>query len=232
MKTLTLLTALIGFAALAIGQTSETEVFTLPDEVVTEKAITSVVNAVAPEYPTDMLRSGQTGYVTADLKIDMNGRVTAIDIRHCENRAFAESAETALKRWTFNSIEDSPNVGERTATVPIRFDLPGKRATPPKDDPFGSAVSATSEEEPIKAVPPIYPASMRRNGKSGSVLLGTTVDREGKVIGVVVLDADDRSFADAAKEALWEWQFAESDGNLAGNQRYIEVPLRFVLAGN
>ena len=30
---------------------------------------------------------------------------------------------------------------------------------------------------------------MRRNGKSGSVLLGTTVDREGKVIGVVVLDA-------------------------------------------
>jgi TonB family protein len=204
----------------------------LPDEVVTEKAVTSVVNAVAPEYPTEMLRSGQTGYVTADVKIDMDGRVTTIAIRNCENRAFAKSAETALKRWTFNPIEDSPSVGERTATIPIRFDLPDKQATPPKDDPFGSAVSATLEEQVITAVPPIYPASMRHNGKSGSVLLGTTVNREGKVIGVVVLDADDRLFADAAKEALWQWQFAESDGNFAGDRRYVEVPIRFVLAGS
>jgi protein TonB len=71
------------------------------------------------------------------------------------------------------------------------------------------APSAHAEIKPIKRVEPVYPPEAVRAGTSGFVEVEFTVDANGKVASVSVLNAKPaRTFESAAVKAVKQWQFA------------------------
>jgi hypothetical protein len=56
-------------------------------------------------------------------------------------------------------------------------------------------------------------------------------NRRSRVVGVAVLETDHNEFANAAKEALWQWEFVDSARPLPDGKRQVKVPIRFMIAG-
>lgn len=208
-------------------ESTDSGVIKLPETVVTENTDTLVLKAVTPSYPCEMARECMTGYARADVSVNKAGSVIGVRIAETNEQAFGEAAEEALWNWKFSRS----NRDHRRLTIPIRFDLPGMpHRARPVDRPE-VIVTATFESQVVRSIAPEYPSSLCRNCKTGKVVLEATVDEDGRVIGVSVLETDHRKFADAAREALWQWEFIDSARPLPDGKRQVKVPIRFMIAG-
>jgi protein TonB len=75
------------------------------------------------------------------------------------------------------------------------------------------ATPASADLKPIKRVEPEYPIDAVRSGTQGFVELEFTVDANGKVTSVSVVNArPSRTFEKAAVSAVKQWQFAPGGG--------------------
>lgn len=75
------------------------------------------------------------------------------------------------------------------------------------------ATPASADLKPIKRVEPKYPVEAIRSGTQGFVELEFTVDADGKVISVSVVNArPSRTFEKAAVAAVKQWQFGPGGG--------------------
>ncbi|MEG3193852.1 energy transducer TonB [Lysobacter sp. D1-1-M9] len=75
------------------------------------------------------------------------------------------------------------------------------------------ALPAHAALEPIKRVEPRYPPEAARSGVEGFVEVEFTVDAEGKVESVSVVNArPSRTFESAAVSAVKKWTFAPGGG--------------------
>ena len=72
--------------------------------------------------------------------------------------------------------------------------------------PHQSPTQVTLHLKPLSAVRPLYPPAAKAAGIDAKVTLRTTVEKDGSVSRVEVLDGDPE-FAKAAIEALREWRF-------------------------
>lgn len=61
----------------------------------------------------------------------------------------------------------------------------------------------------ISSVMPKFPAAARKGKASGAAVAQITVDGEGRVVNVEVLEAPHPSINEAVKEALYKWRFAK-----------------------
>lgn len=230
MKQLIVVGFALGFCLSGMGKAGESEdskVVSLPETVVSESMETIALNSIAPSYPREMALQCMTGYVVADVTVNASGRVIGVDLRTSTQPAFAEVAEEALWKWTFVSAERDT----RHFVVPIRFGLPGIPDAERPEERYEIVVMASLESQVISSVMPDYPPELCRHFKSGRVMLEASVDQEGRVLDVTVLQADDPKFADAAEEALRQWTFVASDQPLPGGIRHVKVPMKFMLAG-
>lgn len=86
--------------------------------------------------------------------------------------------------------------------------------------------------KPSRTIPPKYPDEMRAVGMPGKVVVGVTIDAEGKVVRVMPVQSTHEGFEDAAIEAVAQWTFQPGvKGGKLVNTR-IEVPISFSLAGS
>lgn len=76
-------------------------------------------------------------------------------------------------------------------------------AAPPAED----RTAFDTPPRPLDLVTPEYPASLRRDGTEGNVLVAFTVDTRGRVQDVEVREATNREFETAAVEAVRQWRF-------------------------
>ena len=77
---------------------------------------------------------------------------------------------------------------------------------------------------------PPYPFMARRRGIEGTVRVRFTVDREGRVRDLVILDSDPPGvFEDAVRDSVPNWRFrpGRKDGNAVDTR--VELPIRFEL---
>lgn len=231
MKLLIVGGLIFGFCLSGMGRTDESDdsqVVSLPETVVSEDMDTITLKPIAPSYPREMALQCITGYVVADLTVNASGRVVGVDIPTSSQPAFAEAAETALWKWEFVPAESE----SRHFVIPIRFGLPGMPDATRQDSRSEVVVMATLESQVISSVMPEYPPELCRHLKNGQVLLDASVNQEGRVTDVTVLEADEPEFADAAEAALWKWTFVSSPEPLPGGIRHVKVPMTFMLAGH
>ena len=73
---------------------------------------------------------------------------------------------------------------------------------------------------------------MKRNGTTGGATLSLVVDAEGKVHDVQVVKFTHQEFADAAIEAVSQWQFDPGQKNGANVNTRVTVPINFSIGGN
>jgi len=76
---------------------------------------------------------------------------------------------------------------------------------------------------------PIYPLIARKFGKEGKVVLRLTLDAQGQLQGIEVIEANGFGFAEAASAAIRQSTFAPAVKNGRVISSKVLVPIRFVL---
>jgi protein TonB len=103
-------------------------------------------------------------------------------------------------------------------------------AAPPAPPAPPSKVKADLSTHVISAVPPRYPTESRRSHEQGTVVLGLTLDVNGKVAEISIVHSSGyRRLDEAALRAVRKWRWAPTlrDGQPAIVQGQVEIP--FVL---
>lgn len=107
----------------------------------------------------------------------------------------------------------------------IESPTPAVKPVPVEDVEFGSATGPAFKHKEM----PVYPPMARRLGKEGRVLLRLTIDENGKLLNVEVLEGAGFGFTEAAVEAVKKSTFlpAIKDGRSIMSRALL--PIKFTL---
>jgi protein TonB len=77
---------------------------------------------------------------------------------------------------------------------------------------------------------PVYPASAKKMGMEGKVMLKVFVSREGRVLNIEVGQSSGYEILDkAALEAVKNWRFVPARQGESPRDEWVQVPVAFVL---
>lgn len=99
-------------------------IFALTTQVAVLRADTEPpvpVRTVAPKFPDEMRRQGNSGVVTVSCLIDEKGNVTEPKVVKASNDAFAEPAIEALKKWKFKPAKKDGEAVAIRVNIPVQF---------------------------------------------------------------------------------------------------------------
>lgn len=81
---------------------------------------------------------------------------------------------------------------------------------------------------PVRQVAPKYPEEARRAGVSGEVRALLTIDEQGNVVDVRILETPgDYGFDRAVREAVSQWKYRPAEVNGIAVRQKVEQPFRF-----
>lgn len=81
------------------------------------------VRTIAPKFPDEMRRAGNSGLVTVSCLIDEKGNVTDPKIVKASNDAFSEPALEALKKWKFKPAKKDGEPVAIRVNIPVQFNV-------------------------------------------------------------------------------------------------------------
>ncbi len=123
------------------------------------------------------------------------------------------------------ALELAGGNASQPAPVPVADAKPGEILNPADDD-------VTAGLTPLKARPPNYPWQARRKGIEGFVKLEFSVDEEGRVKDVEILDAMPQGvFEKAASRAISKWTFEEADQSAGRYRQVFDFELKDIERG-
>jgi TonB family protein len=172
-----------------------------------------LMRKVNPEYPEQAKLEGIEGSIKLTITVNEEGNVYEIKTDPENNPILEKAAIDAVKKWKYNPILLNAKPVPVIATATVVFSL--KDATPP-----GQAQKAPSEikvpkskplkivsegEKWIHTVQPVYPEEAIKAGIQGQVLLEVTINEEGLVYDVRVVQGHPL-LAKAAVAAVKQWQ--------------------------
>ena len=157
-----------------------------------------LVKAVTPYYPPEARRLGFEGKVIIEATTDLKGRVRKTRVLRSVP-LLDEPAVKAIRQWVFEPLVINDRPRPVVFTVTIGFSLHS-----------GATDKGLSDIEPPKLmtrVVPVYPPEAKKAGIEGTVILAATIDGEGKVTQVKVLDSAP-GLDQAAVDAIKQWVYA------------------------
>ena len=83
------------------------------------------VKSIAPEYPADMKREGQSGIVYIKVVVDENGDVVQPAVEKSTRAEFEAPALAAVSRWKFKPAKKNGAAVRVGITIPIKFSAEG-----------------------------------------------------------------------------------------------------------
>jgi TonB family protein len=225
-------------AVLAIGRT------------VTAAGITPVriVQTVEPQFPAALAFSPLTsGEARVIILVEADGRLADLLVSGYTDKAFADEAVRALRRWTFGPArKEGEPIGVR---LELRFDFSttGRVVSlTPVDIPevlirsfvpptlVTRVCQARELDHPLatlETVDPSHPGGTPpAPGQTGSTLIDFYVDEQGQARMPVVLKTTHETYAQAAVGALNQWRFAAP--TRGGRPVAVRVRQQFVFAGD
>jgi len=119
-----------------------------------------------------------------------------------------------------------PSLAGTAVVIPVGAGAPGLRNAAAA---LFDLASLDQAPVALAQLPPDYPASLRRRGVAGEVLIRFVVDAQGRVRNAVVVRSTESGFEQAALDAVARWRFKPGrKGGAAVNTR-MEIPLEFRL---
>lgn len=202
------------------------------------------LSAPDPVYPEFLGKRHLFGEVELEMSIEKDGHVSGVNIHRATHPDFITAALAAVDQWKFRPAMRGrlPERGEKGAVLSfvvldhengheLRDDwleLNGiKLRMPGNPDP---ALYFIGVPTPLALVDPVYPYDLRQRGVTGTVRARFTIDKEGHVVDIDVLEASDPAFGDSLHAALATWQFKplyHLDENVAAD---FEIKWGFVPA--
>lgn len=203
-----------------------------------------IEQTVESQFPVSLTLTAITsGEAHVMISVDADGKLSDMLVTGFTHAAFADEAISLLKSWRFSpAIVDGQPVGSRLELI-IQFSSRGRVITL---TPMESAAaltqgifpvaltrrvcSARELDHPIELLHvenPFHPGNDRHADQpSGATLVDFYVDEKGTARMPVVVETTDRSYAQAAVDALGRWRF--SAPTRAGKPVAVRVQQRFV----
>jgi len=186
----------------------------------------AIIEALAPEYPAELLAEGAEGAVEMRFGIDEHGAVRNARVAHWTDERFKQPCLDAVGRWKFEAQKLKGQPKDRAWFVIIEF-KEGNVA-------IGELSDRSEVHIPPKAleqVPPVYPEKLIKTGNVGKVVIKFVVDESGRVRNPEVVTATHPAFERPAIAALIQWKFAP--GTIGGRpvQTRMQLPISFAMDG-
>jgi TonB family protein len=201
---------------------------TLPAMRVPDYVPVKVHQTREPVYPSSLVSLGvKSGTASVAVAVDEAGRLTDTLVTAYSHPAFADSALSAIRAWTFEPamIHGFPRNSKSDLT--FRFQMEGivvmtmtalsyEEMLHLKLAPGSTAFSACTLGEldriptPTKIVNPVYPGQLARSSRGGHVSVGFYIDEQGRVrmpsVSRETNEANEELSA-IAVIAVAQWQF-------------------------
>jgi TonB family protein len=191
-----------------------------PEDIVPLK----IIQTADPMFPPSLERAGvRHGIVHAAIKVGADGKLEDLLITAYTRKEFADAAITAIEKWRFEPASDNGVPLDSVRDLVFNFELLGVTMDAPSlldqghvsrlkisfdsDDSFDYQACELRDLDRIPVlrhvvVPAGYPPR-----SSGSVTVEFYIDEQGRVRLPGVSGDADAPFANAALDAVRQWQF-------------------------
>ncbi len=185
-------------------------------------ALPEIVQTVTPVFPPQMERVGITsGHVKLVIKVDKTGKLEDLLVTEYTQQPFANEATEAVKHWTFAPAWVGTeavgwirelNLSFRADGIMVQLDpteAPPSRLkmTEHRDEFIGYRACSLRDLDRIPVPRHVVPPTAPLRADAGPVTVEFYIDEEGRVRIPVARQTTDAVFANAAVEAVSQWQF-------------------------
>lgn len=178
-----------------------------------------LIKSVTPSYPYRARELGIEGIVIIEATTDYNGRVASTRILKSIPR-LDQAAVKAVKKWVYEPLVINGRPRRVVFTVTIGFSLHQGRTD--------EALAGVGPPVRLRRVDPIYPEEAKKAGIEGTIVLGATINENGQVTDVKVLESVP-GLDQAAIDALKQWLYAPVRVNGQPVIYTFTVSVRFAL---
>ncbi|MDQ8205179.1 TonB family protein [Pelagicoccus sp. SDUM812003] len=172
----------------------------LAEKATPEDKHPSVKNSVSPELG-DELRA-ITGEVVLQASVNASGKVESVQVKSSTHSELEPAAAAALEQWSFKPAVKAGQAIASQIIIPFHFEGKGTRDIVAKAKDSSSLDKAPVA---IRQVSPELPRELR--SERGEAKLKLTVDENGYVADVEVLESSNEALSAAATAAALQWKF-------------------------
>jgi TonB family protein len=180
-----------------------------------------IVQTVSPIFPPQLTRIGiNSGRVKFIIKVDKTGKLEDLLVVECTQRAFADEATKAVSQWTFAPawVGTEPvgwvrelNLYFRSDGMMVTFedtDAPSyMKMAEHRDEIIEYHVCSLRDLDRIPVPRHVVAPAAALQADAGEVTVDFYIDEEGRVRIPVARATSDAVFANAAVDAVSQWQF-------------------------
>lgn len=155
--------------------------------------------------------------VWVELGLDEKGAIVSVAAPSSRYEALIRAH---LDQWRFAPARHGGVPVAAKVAVPMIF-----------QEPDGARQTGYVPPRSIQRIPPIYPLAERKEGVTGEVLVGFTIDQNGVTHDVQVLRMTTSGFGMSAVRAIRQWVFAPQTVDGKPVTAYAEQPIDFNMEG-
>jgi len=164
--------------------------------------------SVDPEYPTELDALRLPGLVRIRFTVDPTGVARQPQVLFASHPAFVETALRTLEQAKFVPAHQGPLTRSDTMELPVSFQSFGAK---PADVLAANHLELVGDtpgvQLPVMLVQPVYPRAQLLAGTGATVAAEFTVNAEGMVEDIAILEAKGSDFEAALRAAIESWVF-------------------------
>jgi TonB family protein len=190
-------------------------------------ALPQIVQTVSPIFPAQMELAGiSTGTVKFIIKVDKTGKLEDLLVTEYTQRPFADEATKAVRQWTFApALAGTEPVGWvrelnlyfRTDGMMVTYDnmeAPSHfKMTEHRDEIIEYHACSLRDLDRIPVPLHVVAPAAALRADAGEVRVEFYIDENGRVRIPVARETPDAAFANAAVDAVSQWQFEPPTSN-------------------
>jgi TonB family protein len=180
-----------------------------------------IVQTVAPVFPLELERSGiRTGKVKIVIKVDKTGKLEDMLVTEYSQRLLADEVAKAVKQWTFGPALVGTEPTGWVHEINFYFRRDGILVLDQTDVPMARVDTLVHNDDTLVYhayslrdldKTPLFRHFVKPEGSlwpgAGDVTIDFYIDEEGRVRIPVARPTSDAEFANAAVDAVSQWQF-------------------------
>ncbi len=186
------------------------------------------------EYPAIARENGIEGTVRVSVQVDKDGTPLQVRIMHSTNTIFEENARKAASKLTYTPATQNGHPIQMWLTLTVAFELTKPEATKEEEVEYGiddyvpeAKVPTYDQKELIRLLQ--YPKEARNHALEGDVIIGAQIDKDGKVLQVIVRNSTHEIFEENAIEAVKKLTFTPAIQNGKPIKMWITFRIEFKL---
>jgi TonB family protein len=231
-RSLSFFTATLLAACSAIPAKAQTEPRTTKQDTSGQPATPlKLIHSPTAPYPEEALRKNVEGKVTLGIVVDATGRVSDAKVLSGPPE-LVEAALESVKQWEFEPPAHPPATSTAEVSYGHPRECPGPVSEAGEVEAGGWFTSKKGTvvgwDDAADQSLPTYFTKDRKAGVAGTMVLGITVNAEGKVKEVHVVKSLAPHLDKAAVKTLRTWTFRLVKGSPDSLPDDFEVPIRYL----